>query len=495
MLKPHEDDGSDCLRPRRAPRVVDALGNWKLGEGPLFERLADAMRVAIERGTLPIGARLPSERTLADQLRLSRSTVVAAYERLKADRRVHTQRGSGTYVGGDAAIPSGRSIAADHLISILDTRHEPSRVVEFTVAALPGSQELTVANDAVARYLGQLAQQTLGYVPLGLPALRRQIAQTYVSRGLETSEDQILVTTGAQQAIYLVAQLFNGERIAIEDPTNPASIDAFRANDAELVALPIDAEGADPKSIESAAPAMVPRAAYIADTYNNPTGTVLSRKRRERFVALARTHHFTLIEDETLCDISLEETEPPPPIAALDRNVAVISIGSACKLFWGGLRIGWIRSSADVIAQLYPLKTVADLGTSLVSQALTAELLPFRERVRAERRRQLGERYAVVEESLRRLLPDWSWNRPRGGSSVWIELARGNAAAFAQFAARYDIKIAPGPVFSVADRHQRRLRLPFVLDPHELAAGIERLAHVWQLYKPHSMTMALDAVI
>ncbi|HXP94954.1 MAG TPA: PLP-dependent aminotransferase family protein [Candidatus Binatia bacterium] len=483
------------MRPRRAPRVVDALGDWKLGEGPLFERLADAMRVSIERGTLPIGARLPSERTLANQLRLSRSTVVAAYERLKAERRVHTQRGSGTYVGGDAAIPSGRTIAADHLISILDTRHEPSRAVEFTVAALPGSRELTVANEAVARYLGALAHETLGYVPLGLPALRRQIAQTYTSRGLETSEDQILVTTGAQQAIYLVAQLFAGERIAIEDPTNPASIDAFRANDAELIALPIDSEGAAPKAIESAAPAIVPRAVYVADTYNNPTGTMLSRQRRERFVALARNRHFTLIEDETLCDISLEEAEPPAPMAAIDPRAAVISIGSACKLFWGGLRIGWIRTSADVIAQLYPLKTVADLGTSLVSQALTTELLPLRERVRRERRAQLRERYAVVEESLRRLLPEWSWERPRGGSSLWIELPRGNAAAFAQFAARYDIKIAPGPVFSVADRHQRRLRLPFVLDPDELAAGIERLAHAWALYTPHSMTMALDAVI
>ncbi len=283
MLKPPQNAGLDRLRPRRAPRVVDALGDWKLGEGPLFERLADAMRVAIERGTLPIGARLPSERTLANQLRLSRSTVVAAHERLKAERRVHTQRGSGTYVGGEAAIPSGRTIAADHLISILDTRHEPSRVVEFTVAALPGSRELTPANEAVARYLAELAHATLGYVPLGLPALRKQIAQMYCSRGLETTEDQILVTTGAQQAIYLVAQLFHNERIAIEDPTNPASIDAFRANDAELIALHIDAEGADPKSLEDGSP---PRAVYVADTYNNPTGTCLSKRRREYLVEL-----------------------------------------------------------------------------------------------------------------------------------------------------------------------------------------------------------------
>src|SRR5579875_3061760 len=277
--------------------------------------------------------------------------------------------------------------------------------------------------------------------------------------------------------------------------SSSAASDACRANDAELLALPVDAEGADPKPIEPLSNATSPRAVYVAATYNNPTGTCLSQKRRERFIDLARKHHFTIIEDETLCDISLDAADPPAPIAALDRDAAVISIGSACKLFWGGLRIGWIRTSPDVIAQLYPLKTVADLGTSLVSQALTAELLPLRDQVRRERREQLRERFAVLEESLRRLLPDWDWVRPCGGSSLWIELPRGNAAAFAQFAARYDIKIAPGPVFSVADRHQRRLRLPFVLDPQELASGIERLTHVWTLYTPHSMTIAFDAVI
>lgn len=485
----------DRLRPRRAPRVVDALGDWKLGEGPLFERLADAMRVAIERGTLPIGARLPSERTLANQLHLSRSTVVAAYERLKNERRVHTQRGSGTYVGGEAAIPSGRTIAADHLISILDSHHAPSRVVEFTVAALPASRELTTANEAVAHYLGALGHATLGYVPLGLPALRKQIARMYSNRGIETGEENVLVTTGAQQAIYLVAQLFRGERIAIEDPTSPASIDAFRANDAVLTALPIDGEGADFTLLERDDPSGPPRAVYVADTYNNPTGTCLSSGRRETLVALAREQHLTIVEDETLCDISLDTGEPPPPIASLDPHAAVISIGSADKLFWGGLRIGWIRTSPDVIAQLYPLKTISDLGTSLVSQALTAELLPLRERVRAERQLQLDERYRLVAASLEKLLPSWEWERPRGGSSLWIELPRGNAAAFAQYAARYDIKIAPGPVFSVADRHQRRLRLPFVLDPPELAAGIERLGRVWDSYTPLAMTIALDAVI
>lgn len=484
------------MRARQASRVVEALGEWKLGTGPLFERLADAMREAIERGTIPFGTRLPSERALAQELGLSRSTVVAAYERLKAERRAHTVRGSGTYVGGETAIEAGRTIAAAHLISIVDNREGPSRVVEFTVAALPGSREIVRANEAVARNLGALAYATPGYLPLGLPELRRQIARTYTQRGLPTDEQQILVTTGAQQAIYLVAQLFRGLRIAMEDPTNPASIDAFRANEAEIVALEIDDDGARVAALEGLARAATPGAVYVAATYNNPTGTCLSLERRRLLVALAREHRFTVVEDETLCDISLDDAEPPPPIASLDPAAAVISIGSACKLFWGGLRIGWIRASVDVIAQLYPFKTVADLGTSLVSQALTAELLPARERVRAERRRQLNARYETITERLGRLLPRWEWRRPQGGWSLWIALPQGNAAAFAQYAARYGVKVAPGSVFAVGEGHERRIRLPFVLEPDELAAGVERLARVWEMYAPHAATaIALDAVI
>lgn len=454
------------------------------------------MRNAIERGALPIGARLPSERTLAQELRLSRSTVVAAYDRLKVERRVHTQRGSGTYIGSEAAIDTGRTISASHLISIIDNRAGPSRVVEFTVAALPGCAELAAAYEAVAPTLGDLAYTTPGYLPLGLPALRRAIAAAYTERGLETSEEQILVTTGAQQAIFLVAQLFRGRRVAMEDPTNPASIDAFRAGDADIVALDTDEDGARIAPLERLAPAGDLGAVYIATTFNNPTGTMLSAARREELVALAAEHRFTIVEDETLLDISLEAEAPPPPVASLDDEAPVISIGSACKLYWGGLRIGWIRASADVITQLYPSKAVADLGSSLVSQALCVELLDLRDRVRAERREQLTERYALVSTMLERLLPRWSWTRPRGGSSLWIALPFGSASSFTQFAARYGVKLAPGPVFSIAEGQERRIRLPFVLEPDELRAGIERLARVWELYTPHaSSAIALDAVI
>lgn len=479
----------------RAARIAEILGDWKAGGGPLLARLSNALEAAIARGTIPAGMRLPSERELARELTLSRSTVVAAYDRLKADGRLHTLRGSGTYAGGEAPLGRVAAFSAGRLVSIVDNHDGPRPTIEFTIAALPGSREIGPAGERLARRLGTLSAETPGYLPLGLPALRREIAHLYGRRGLPTEPDQIVVTSGAQQAISLVAQLFRGTRVALEDPTNPASIEAFRAAGAEIVSVPVDEAGARIDELERLTANAIPRALYTASTYNNPTGTMLSTERRVRLVELARREGWTIVEDETLCDISHHGVEPPPPIAALEPAAAVLSIGSACKLFWGGLRIGWVRADPEVVALLAPLKIVADLGSSLVAQALCAELLPLRERVREERREQLALRYRTIAGALRRELPDWSWEEPLGGSSLWVELPYGDAAGFAQDAARHGITLAPGPVFSAGDRHARRLRLPFVLEPETLVNGVRRLAVVWSAYAPRAATRSLDAVV
>ena len=477
-------------------RIVDvaaALADWRRGHGPLLARLAGALEGAILRGVIPPGTRLPSERDLSRALALSRSTVVAAYDRLKADGRIHTLRGSGTYAGPP---PTARvPFSAGHLLSIVDNRELPRQTVEFTIAALPGCREIAPAAARLASKLGPMSERTPGYLPLGLSSLRREIAQMYTRRGLPTEAEQIIVTSGAQQAIALVAQLFRGARVAVEDPTNPASLDAFRSAGAEISAVAVDGDGARVEDLEWVPPGETPRAVYVASTFNNPTGTALSLGRRHTLAALARRGGWTIIEDETLCDIALRDGPLPPAIAALDASAAVYSIGSACKLFWGGLRIGWVRGSGDSISRLAPLKIVADLGTSLVGQALCAELLPLRDRVRAERREQLQIRYETLADALARSLPSWTWTEPRGGSSLWIDLPYGDSASFAQDAAREGVTLAPGAAFSSTERHARRLRIPFVLDPDVLRIGVERLTRVWDAYAPRVTTLPLDAIV
>ena len=115
--------------------------------------------------------------------------------------------------------------------------------------------------------------------------------------------------------------------------------------------------------------------------------------------------------------------------------------------------------------------------------------------MRAERRAQLGVRYRTLVGALERELPSWGRNDPRGGASLWIELPYGDSASFAVEAARFGVSIAPGPVFSSAERHARRLRLPFVLDPDVLLAGVERLSAAWNAYAPRAAALPLDAVV
>jgi DNA-binding transcriptional MocR family regulator len=236
--------------------VAAALADWKRGHGPLLARLAGALETAILRGLIPPGTRLPSERDLAQALVLSRSTVVAAYDRLKAEGRIHTLRGSGTYAG---PAPTARDpFSAGHLLSIVDNSELPRPTVEFTIAALPGSREIAPAAARLATELRPMSQRTPGYLPLGLSSLRREIALLYARRGLPTEPEQIIVTSGAQQAIALVAQLFRGSRVAMEDPTNPASLDAFRAAGAEISAVAVDGDGARVEDLEWVPPGESP---------------------------------------------------------------------------------------------------------------------------------------------------------------------------------------------------------------------------------------------
>ena len=119
----------------------------------------------------------------------------------------------------------------------------------------------------------------------------------------------------------------------------------------------------------------------------------------------------------------------------------------------------------------------------------------MRERVRVERRAQLALRYRTLTEALARLLPDWRWSEPLGGSSLWIELPSGDSAAFARAAERYGVTLAPGAAFSMTDRHANRLRLPFVLDPTDLREGVARLVLAWNAFAGGTVVLARDAIV
>jgi DNA-binding transcriptional MocR family regulator len=188
-----------------------------------------------------------------------------------------------------------------------------------------------------------------------------------------------------------------------------------------------------------------------------------------------------VVEDNALADLALT-CNPPRPIAAFSDSRAILTLGSMSKLFWGGLRVGWVRAAPQIIAQLTHMKVTQDLGSSVASQALSVRLLANVDSVKAFRRKQATLRLEVLTRLLSELLPSWTWRRPAGGLSLWIRLPYGRADHFAQVAARHGVVIIPGSTASTSSNHDDCIRLPFVRDPEVLTDGVQRLAEAWEAY-------------
>jgi DNA-binding transcriptional MocR family regulator len=480
--------------------LVSRIGGWADGTGPLYGRLASALRAAIEAGEVGAGTRLPPERPLAAALGVSRTTVVLAYGRLREQGLATSRQGSGTWVPRRPEHPRapgpderGRSFLVDSVTRAAS--EEAAGTIGFMGACLPGScvplaEEWRAAEADVA----EIAAGT-GYSPLGSLALRCAIAKRFAARGLAASPDEILVTNGAQQAIDLVGRLLvaRGDTVVLEDPTYLGAIDAFALAGARVVSVPVGGEGADIGAL-GAATRSGPVLVYLVPSFHNPTGTVMPERARRAVAELAESRGVVVVEDESLADLAFRD-EPPPPIAAFARRASVLTIGSMSKLFWGGLRVGWVRGPRALVARLTRLKVTTDLAGSPLGQALATRLLPRRDEVARARRAESRARLDCLARLLRERLPEWSWQEPLGGLTLWVRLPSPVAEELARVAPRHGVAIVPGPVHSPSRRFPDRLRLPYVLDEATLDEGVARLARAWRACRPAPAERRLGVIV
>lgn len=477
------------------PHLADLLEGDLSGEGPLYRQLADALRRAIDVGGVPLGTVLPPERSLARSLSVSRATVVAAYDRLKAEGWLESRQGSGTWVRTPAEGNAGEDAVATARLFLSDDGHEQrtgpgeatagGEVVDLSVAAVTGSP--TVTRTLASMTIAEVAELTAhhGYLPQGLRALRDALAERFAADRLPTRPDQVVVTTGAHQGISLVARqlLAPGDTVLVESPTFPGALDVFRRFGARPVPVPIDDDGLRSDLLEDLIDRTAPRLLYVTPHFQNPTGSILPAERRQQIATLAHERRLPVLEDLAMADVVLDDDlELPPPIAAFDLEAPVYSIGSTAKLYWAGLRIGWIRSPLDTAPRTLAVKTVADLGSPLVSQALAVKLIGQRERIQEERRDELRPRRDHLVALLGDRLPEWRVRVPAGGLSLWCTLPRGNAEEFAELAARHGVNVVPGPALSVDEGNRGSLRLVFAGPRADLDEGVRRLAVAWERY-------------
>jgi len=465
---------------------VAALAGWRSRSGPVYRKLADATRDALAAGRFPIGSTLPPERRLAGELGVSRTTVVAAYEALRSDGWLESVQGSGTRVRREAAPrPAALPAAQRRHSAFRGLVDSGGSAVSFLGLHLPAiSPDFEEALRETARDSKTLLRGH-GYSGLGLPALREAIARHLTGSGLPTRASEVLVTHGAQQAIGIAASLLlrRGDTVVLEDPTYIGAIDLFEGAGARLVTVPVGPGGVRIDRLAEAVAREHPRAIYLMPTFQNPVGAVIPAEGRREIAAIAERHGAVVVEDGTLDELDFG-TRPPPPIAAFSRGGRVLTIGSLSKLIWGGLRVGWLRAPAPLLDAAAEIKVMSDLGNSPLSQTLGARLMRRLPQIRERRRAEVVERFEVLAGELSRRLPDWEWERPLGGLSVWVRLPRGDAEEFGAVARRHGVAILPGSVFSPSNAHADHLRMPFCLEPAEIRDGVRRLARAWSEYVP-----------
>ena len=499
--------------------LLGEIGAWAVGPGPLYRQLARAVSGAIERGALAGGARLPAERALADALPASRGTVVAAYDLLITERLVERRRGSGTFVIG-----TGPDYPADREGSAL-----VRRLVDQSVArtAAPGSAtdpdtaaprvattpsiidlSLSVLADTdglpdvgvTARDLAAVSPPT-GLSPWGLPTLRAMVADHVTAWGLPTRPGQIVVTTGAQQALSLAAACWvrPGDVVVVDDPTYPGAIAAFRQAGARLLGVATDARGPRPDALAAALDAH-PALVYLQSGVHSPTGLVLGRTRSEELAALIARARVPFVEDRALGDLAWTPTAAP--MATMLVGTSTVVVGSLSKLFWGGLRIGFVRAEEPLALRFARIKATRDLGTSAVSQVLAERLLPHAASVVRARRAQLQERAAELEAALATALPGASWASPAGGLSLWVDLHAPLGLRLADAAGRRGVAVASADSLSassgmavagdygtsVTGAHAGRVRVSFGLPVPELRAGARLLGEAWRSVRADGAT-------
>ncbi|MGY4772601.1 aminotransferase-like domain-containing protein [Kribbella sp. CWNU-51] len=458
----------------RPIEVVERLGRWSSGRGPLYVLLATRLRRLIDDGELPPGVLLPPDRALAGALAVGRTTVVGAYELLRSEGRITRRQGSGTRVAGTPSTGPLEDAPVDPIF--LDSLESRDDDVLLAICAAPGDPPPQLA-EAYARIVPELSRISgdIGYYPYGHPVLREALADRYTEQGVPTTPDQILVTNGGQQALSLLAHalLSPGDQVLVEAPTYPGALEAFREKGAVLRGLPAGLDG-----FEAAVRERRPAAAYVIPTYQNPTGSVLPPLARERLARVAAD--VPLIEDEVPADLGFPGEPRPMSLAAFSD--AVVSVGSLSKSIWGGLRIGWIRAAVPLVNRLARIRAVHDLGGNVPTQLAAAHLVTKLDDLgRAE---ELQSRHDHLQALLAEHLPSWHVPTIQGGQTLWVKLPQGDGNSFAQTALRHGLAILPGAGLDVTGASDPYVRLHFRARPDDLTEAVTRLTTAWHAYNP-----------
>ncbi|MBA1157347.1 PLP-dependent aminotransferase family protein [Microvirga mediterraneensis] len=419
-----------------------------------------SIRDQIARRSLTPGAKLPSIRAVARTMRVSKSTVVEAYDRLAAEGVIRSRPGSGFYSAAPLA-----PLSLAELAPRLDRAIDPFWVSRQSLEAkdevlkpgcgwLPGTwmpeEETRRALRSLARTKDMAALTDYG-TPLGLGSLRQLLSRRMAEQGFEARPEQILLTDSGTQAIDLVCRLLvqPGDVVLVDDPCYFNFLALLRAQQVHVIGVPYTPAGPNLQLFEEALARHRPRLYITNSGLHNPTGASLSAGTAHRLLRLAEDHDLIVIEDDIFADF---EVEPAARLAALDGLDRVVRIGSFSKTLSASFRCGYIAARRDWIDKLTDLRIATGFASSRLSEELVFCVLGssgYRKYLEALRMR-LGSAMVAVAARLRSLDIE-PWVMPKAGMLVWCRLPHGlDAAEVARHALSEGVVLAPGNVFSAS---------------------------------------------
>ena len=452
-------------------------------KAPKYKVIINYIKEQITNGIWPVGSRLPSQRDLAKQFGVNRSTVVTALDELAAEGLVEGRMGMGTVVVNNTwtlmrsappvnwneQVALGTHQASLSTVQAINLAESDENLIQLSKGEL--SKELFPLEEmrAVLTKVGQ-ELKPFGYEDLkGNLQLREAIAKHLNQKGIMVDASSILIVSGALQALHLISigLLQRESTVFLEDPSYLYSLSTFQSAGMKLHGIPIDNDGIIPGMIKPSHHSKK-SVLYCHPNFHNPTGTLMGENRRQELLKLAESAQLPIIEDDVYGDLWLD-SPPPPPIKSQDRHGNVLYLGSLSKSLNPGLRIGWIAGPEAVIDRLADLKMQTDYGSSSLSQRAAAEWLSsgLYEQHLANVRKQLRVRrkaaLAALEIHLRRYA---EWEKPAGGFFIWVKMnTEVSLPDLYRKALANGVLINPGRIY--ATQKMQHFRLSFANAPVE----------------------------
>lgn len=459
---------------------------------PVYVEIIELILSYIKNGDLLPGERLPSERKLADFFQVNRSTVVHALDELVALGWIIRKQGSGTIVNegkwGISSAPrtNWRRYLEQNAFAKIDPfieqiemliKQSSETVLDLYTGELPLDLIPSFSFPPLTwkHFLEEESQDDLGYLPLR-QSISRETEKEY---GFSLPPDSLLITSGAQQALFLILQVLlqSGDSVAIEDPSFLYALPIFQAVGIRLYGVKLDQEGICLDSLEKVIRQHRVKMVMVNPSFQNPTGKMMTMKRRKALVKLCQNHQIPILEDDVFAKLNFVSSNQIQPLKKLDPE-NVLYIGSLSKILGSTTKIGWLSAPTSVNQRLAEARKMMDFSLSIFPQVL-ANLALTDEAFFAEiscLKKKVEQRAQAVFDIMSKL-DEWEVEMPKGGFYLWAKWKQGKLrqkdwAVFLQ----EGLLIAPSFIFS---QNQDSIRINFSrVDEEKLPIFKEKLEKI-----------------